>query len=228
MGGSDTPTGVRIALREARGAAGAGLLVTGTLLLIVGGWWLTTALFELPTALTDAVSGWWPALLVLGGVWLLSQGRRSLGLVFVLAGAGGLMVNHLPGELFWPVLLIVVGLVVLAGATERARNLLLDGAGFAVFADRRSVVGPAVARELVALFGEVEGYLGDDDPDGPIDCLALFGDVELVVPHDVAVEMHQTAIFGDVRAPEPPRGRTDRVVQVRGTAVFGDVRVRRG
>lgn len=215
-------------LDDVRRAAGAGLVAVGAVLLTFGGWGIVVGLVEVPTGVTEVVEGWWPVVLVAAGAWLVGEGRRPLGLVFVGLGVVSLLVHHLPGELFWPVALITAGLVVLVGTTGRGRRWLTDGSGLAFFGDREPRgVGADGPHELMAVFGDVSGHLADDVTDEVVGCYSLFGDVELIVPRDVVVEMHQTSVFGDVRAPEPPRGRAARTIRVRGTALFGDVRVRR-
>ncbi len=223
MSAHDAPTG-----RTVTQNAGAGLLVAGFVLLAVGGWRIGVELFDPPQALTRAVADWWALPLLLAGGWVVTQGRRTLGVAICVLATFVLIGRHVPDELVWPLIVMTAGIVVLASSFGPSRRLFDDGPGLALFDDRRVALGPGGPRTLTALFGEVEATLGDGDVDGPIECLSVFGDVDLVVPHDVAVEMRQTAVFGDVRAPEPPRGRVTRVLQVRGTSVFGDVRIRRG
>ncbi|HWM12203.1 MAG TPA: DUF1707 domain-containing protein [Solirubrobacteraceae bacterium] len=60
-----------------------------------------------------------------------------------------------------------------------------------------------------------------------IDAGTVFGDVDLLVPEGVAVEVHSRALLGDVRqkAGQAAPAGAPRIVLVGGT-VFGDVRVR--
>ncbi len=60
-----------------------------------------------------------------------------------------------------------------------------------------------------------------------IDAGTVFGDVELLVPDGVLVEVQSRTLFGDVRqeAGEVASQRAPRVVLTGGT-IFGDVRVR--
>ncbi len=78
----------------------------------------------------------------------------------------------------------------------------------------------------MAVFGESEGRLEPSlAQEGIVECLAVFGDVQVRVPADVAVELSQTAVFGDVWAPGPPPGPVTATLEVRATAVFGDVKL---
>lgn len=208
-------------------SAGVGLLLVGAALVLLGTWGLLVAILDVPAAVTEAVADVWTLLLVIGGVWAISQGRRTLGVGFVALGGVLAVTRHVPGDLVWPVLVIAAGIAVIAGATGRGRRFLHDGSGIAVFGDRHPRVGTEGAQALIAVFGDVDAQLEDEAPDGVLGCLAVFGTVELVVPHDAVVEMQQTSVFGDVRAPAPARGRVGVTVRVRATAVFGDVRVRR-
>jgi Cell wall-active antibiotics response 4TMS YvqF/Domain of unknown function (DUF1707) len=103
-----------------------------------------------------------------------------------------------------------------------------------IFGDIRRGGSWRVARELQVIsgFGDVDLDLGEAaiEPDvTTISAWCVFGDVSLVVPHAVQVEVDATTIFGDVKeerpgGPPPPRAPTVRIA-VR--SFFGDLRVRR-
>ena len=203
------------------------LTVVGTLLVILGGWSILRSLGVVPDALANAVSDWWGAALVIGGGWLFWRGRRATGAVLALIGALNLTVSLVPGRLIAPVLLITVGIVLVIGALGGRRWIARPGE--ALVDEVRGALLPArSARSVVALFDEATGVI-DANPDEPgaVEVVAVFGDVKVTVPYDVAVELRQTAVFGDVRAPEPPTVAAAATVQVRATAVFGDVRIER-
>jgi hypothetical protein len=204
------------------------LTVVGTLLIVIGGWSILRAIGLVPDGLAQVVGDWWALALVVGGGWLFWQGRRAIGAVLALLGAVNLTFSLVPSPLIGPVLLIGAGIVLVVGAmggwrrfTERPGEALLDEL-------RGSRSHDLPTRSVVALFDDAEGTIevGVDAP-GVVECLAVFGDVKVTVPRDVALELRQTAVFGDVRAPEPPTGSTVATVQVRATSVFGDVRITR-
>jgi hypothetical protein len=81
-----------------------------------------------------------------------------------------------------------------------------------------------------SLFGDVVLDLREARVSGPevrIDAGTIFGDVELLVPESVAVEVRSRTLFGDIKqeaaAAAPPGA--PRILLTGGT-VFGDVRVR--
>ncbi len=112
-----------------------------------------------------------------------------------------------------------------AATTPRVRNS-------AVFGDQRrsgAWIVPAEGR-WESLFGDVkldlrEAQVAADEM--RIDAGTVFGDIELLVPEGIVVDVRARTLFGDVRqeagevgAPGAPR------VTLTGGTVFGDVRVR--
>jgi hypothetical protein len=213
---------------SARRPVANSLTVVGTLLIVLGGWSILRAVGLLPDVVAALVGDWWAAALVVGGGWLLWRGRRATGVVVALIGAVILTVSLVPSQLIGPVLLIGVGTVLVIGALGGRRwfagrpvETLFDEVHGSLFPDRP-------ARSIVAIFDDVTGAIdATSTPQGPVECLAVFGDVKMTVPHDVAIELRQTAVFGDVRSPEPPTVTPVATVQVRATSVFGDVRITR-
>lgn len=205
---------------------GNSLTVVGTFLIVIGAWSILRALGLLPDALADVVGDWWGLALVLGGGWMFWHGRRATGAVLMVVGTLNLIFSLVPGRLIAPVLLIGAGIVLVTGAMggrrwfgTRSGAALFDEVLGSRFRDRST-------RSIVAVFNEAEGAIdANSDDQRVVECLAVFGDVKVTVPHDVVLELRQTAVFGDVRAPEPPLGRTVATVQVRATSVFGDVRL---
>jgi hypothetical protein len=65
------------------------------------------------------------------------------------------------------------------------------------------------------------------DPEVHLDARSIFGDLELLVPEGVEVEVRSRTLFGEVKqeAEESAASKTPRIVLTGGT-VFGDVRVR--
>jgi hypothetical protein len=191
-----------------RGPLVSGLVLVGALLVLLG---LVRALVVfgvLPDAVAAFVGTWWPLLVVGAGVWSMLSGRR---------------ITAVPAGMTAPVLLIGVGALLLWGSFGGRRWLL--GSAVAVFDDvRAGDRGEAAAHSYVALFGESSGRLDPDADNGLVECLAVFGDIEVTVPADVALELTEVAVFGEVRAPAPPTAPVTSWVQGRATAVFGDVR----
>ena len=208
-------------------AAGDGLTALGAVLVLLG---LFRALSVLD-ALPEAARSWWPAAFVVVALWLLARGHRGPAVTLGSIGAGLLIVTNVPGEYVWPALLIVVGaLVVMGTVTGRRQVSNFPGiAGVALFTDRDVHLAPGEpSRPLIAVFGEANGLLHGPGPEGDVvRCLAIFGEATLTVPRHVIVDVSPTAVFGDVRTPEPPTATPAGRVRVQATAVFGDVRIHR-
>lgn len=209
----------------------SGLTAVGAVLVVLGLGRALIVLEVLPDEVAAWAGNWWPAAFVVAGVWLSAAGRRALGTVLILLGGVLLLTTAVPEGFVAPFLLIGLGVLFLAGAVG-GRRWVIGGSNVAVFedvelTDRRMSDGEPT-RSFVAVFGEASGRL---DPElvgtGPVDCLAVFGDVEVEVPSEVDVVLTETAVFGDVKAPAPPTGEVTATVTVRATAVFGDVELRR-
>ncbi len=209
----------------------SGLTAIGAVLVVLGLGRALIVLEVLPDEVAAWAGDWWPAAFVVAGVWLSTAGRRAIGTVLILGGGVLLLTTAVPEGFVAPALLIGLGVLFLAGAVG-GRRWVVGGPNVAIFDDvditgRRSS-DEEPTRSFVAVFGDATGRL---DPalvgTGPVDCLAVFGDVEVEVPPDVAVDLTQTAVFGDVTAPQPPTGEVSATVAVRATAVFGEVELRR-
>jgi hypothetical protein len=213
---------------SARRPVANSLTVVGTLLIVLGGWSILREVGLLPDVVADLVGDWWAAALVVGGAWLFRRGRRATGTAVALLGAVILTVSLVPSQLIGPVLLIGAGIVLVIGAmggrrwfAGRPAEALFDEVHGSLFPERS-------VRSIVAIFDDVTGAIDvASGSQGPVECLAVFGDVKVTVPHDVAIELRQTAVFGDVRSPEPPTVTPVATVQMRATSVFGDVRITR-
>lgn len=208
----------------------SGLTLIGALLVLTGAVRFLVVLEVLPAEVGTAIADGWPVLLLVAGIWLAATGRRLLGTGAVVVGVLLLAPRVLPEGFTVPVLLIAIGLVVLLGAGGGRRWLLGSSGAVALFDDvHHGTDGAPPARSYVAVFGGSEGRIDPElAEEGPLECLAVFGDVTVVVPADVALAVAETAVFGEVRTPAPPAGEPRVVVPVRATAVFGDVRFIRG
>ncbi|MFP4234699.1 MAG: LiaF transmembrane domain-containing protein, partial [Nitriliruptoraceae bacterium] len=219
------------AVAAAQRPLASGLTTVGVLLLLAGVSRLLVDLEVLPTSAADALATWWPAVLVGAGGWLVLAGRRALGVVTLILGVLLLAPRVIPAAFIVPALLIVTGLLLLLGA-GRGRRWLVGRPGLvALLGDQhdRDDGRPPAHGAYVAVFGDAGGRL---DPDaaaqGPIECVAVFGTVTVVVPPQVQVTVAGTAVLGDVRTPAPPRAPVRAVVPVRATAILGDVHLQRG
>jgi predicted membrane protein len=211
---------------------GGAIVVLGALLLAD-----TTGAFD-----TSALLRFVPALFVAVGLYALVRSRfeNLFGPAVVVAVAaaaqavalGWVAVDDL--VVFWPLLVVLFGVSVLAGRM-RSRVATTNDAyvdSFALFGGvERRVTGETFAgATLTALFGGAELDLRDAAPlDRPvrINATALFGGVDVVVPRDWRVEMDVLPVFGAAEDDRPRRAEEHDEVDLvlTGFAAFGGVSV---
>lgn len=208
--------------------AGGGPLIVGVALLVLGAWLALERLEVADTDVAALLGAWWPLALVAVGLALVARRRRLAGLLVLLAGALALAIIHLPGDLIAPAILIALGLLLVLATVSTAGRLGGSGAaGVALLSDVDGDL-PVGRRErrVLAVASDVDVRATEVGRGGALECVAVFGSVTVTVPPDVDVALRQTAVFGDVHAPEPaPDAGT--TLPVSALAVFGDVRLRR-
>ncbi|RSM57190.1 hypothetical protein DMH03_28495 [Amycolatopsis sp. WAC 01376] len=178
------------------------------------------------------LSAWWPASLVgLGIVAMLSQRRMSIGpaavtVIGLILLAGTLDLAE--GGLWWPTLLAVAGLAVLAGLRREhgTRTPLVMFGGATTREQSRHLRHTDVS----AIFGgsTLDLRQARIDEGATVDAFALFGGVKVLVPRGWRVSLgglpfmggleDKTNGTGDLPADAP-------VLAVNGTAIFGGVEV---
>jgi hypothetical protein len=120
-----------------------------------------------------------------------------------------------------------------AGAGDEPRRRRAVKWLVAVFGDSRRQGRFTLDDEsaVIAAFGDCTLDLSEALIDGPnplITAVAAFGDVTIIVPDGIEVDLEGVALFGDKRcsAGSTPPVPGSPVVLIRAFAVFGDVRVR--
>lgn len=171
------------------------------------------------------------ALVVYGGYRLVTERARHVfwPVTFVLVGAGWLLVEFsvLTGAQagqFWPILIVVFGLSILAGRRRTRISVTEALAEGGRSADSLENGG----YNLVAVFEDAHLDFREFAVETPVtvDAVAVFGDVELVVPEDWVVAPETVAVFGGLsdRRRSRPAGSPDLVVS--GVSIFGDIEIR--
>lgn len=205
----------------------------GLVLIGLGGVGLLGATGVLDAAAVTAQ--WWPlAVIGLGLAAAVAQRALATGPVVVtaigvalLAGAQDWAVQ----EVVWPALLIVVGLLVLSGLARR-RAPSDESAALAILGGStvRSTSEHFDHAEVSAVFGGATLDLrgAHIDQHARVDALALFGGVDVVVPHGWRIVLRGLPIFGGYEDRTRPDGTLPAdapVLTVNATAVFGGVSV---
>jgi hypothetical protein len=158
------------------------------------------------------------ALVVYGAVRLVGERGRHLFWPGTALLVGGLWLAVLAGVLsasrawqLWPAVVVLFGVSLLHGRRRPfGPGTLADGAGdvTAVFEDARL---------------DLRG-LALPSPAG-VDAVAVFGDVDVVVPEDRVVAVDGTTLFGEIRDLRRARPSGDPDLVVDAVALFGDVTV---
>jgi hypothetical protein len=185
------------------------------------------------------VEEWWPiAIIGLGLIAMVVERRVGLGPA-IIVGIGVLLLadqqQWTDEDVFGPVVLILIGLVVLSGVW-RHRVTEADGHrdntvvmfGGTKVKDRSEHFTHA---DVSAIFGGATLDLREAhiDREASVDALALFGGVDVLVPPGWRVAVAGTPILGGLEDKtehdgEPPADAP--VLKVNGTAIFGGVDVK--
>lgn len=213
---------------------GALVVLLGVLLLLN-----TTELYD-----TGFLLEYVPSLFVLVGLYALvaSDFRNVAGpLVIVLvAGAWQLVtLEFVPASdlvQFWPVLLVVFGLSIVASRfrakTQAVGDQFVSAVALFGGSEKRATSKSFAGADLTALFGGVELDLRDaaiETAQSParISATATFGAVEVVVPREWNVQIDVLPLFGAAEDERPRREEEHEDVDlfVTGFAAFGAVSV---
>ena len=178
---------------------------------------------------------YWPAILVLVGIYKLWQpGRQLAGTILVLVGGAILARNagllHLSLFDFWPLLLIIGGIVIVARAagmevsTGDSRNFI------AVFGPRKEVLTEISSARAVAVMGGVELDLTNatmTQSPAVIECFTMWGGIEIFVPDTWEVVGEVVPFMAGFEINVAPAGAPQRRLIVRGTAIMAGIEVKR-
>ena len=186
---------------------------------------------------SETIDRWWPvAIIGLGLIGMLVDRRISLGPGIVVVIGFLLLADQqewTDEDLFGPVLLIVIGLVVLSGLWRRRVEGEHGENSFVMFGatkikDRSEHFRHA---DVAAVFGGAtldlrEAHL---DPEASVEALALFGGVDVLVPKGWRVALGGTPILGGCEDKTEGDGELSAdasVLKVHATAIFGGVDVK--
>ena len=187
---------------------------------------------------SETIDEWWPvAIIGLGLIGMLVERRIALGPGIVVVV--GLLIladqqEWTDEDLFGPVLLIAIGLVVLSGLW---RHRLVEGEhrddsvvmfGGTKIKDRSEHF---THTSVSAIFGGATLDLREAhiDKEASVDAFAMFGGVDVVVPRGWRVSMEGTPILGgceDKTSGDGELGDDAPVLRVHATAILGGVDVK--
>lgn len=206
----------------------------GLVLLMLGVFGILDATGTLDSS--ETIDRWWPvAIIGLGVIGMVVDRRISLGPGIVVVIGILLLADQqewTDEDLFGPVLLIAIGLVVLSGFWRRRvegehREETLVMFGGTKVNDRSEHFTHA---NVSAVFGGATLDLREAhiDQEGTVDALALFGGVDVVVPKGWRVSVDSTPILGGCtdKTEDGELAADAPTLNVHATAIFGGVDVK--
>ncbi len=197
----------------------------------------------------DTILGYWPLALIGIGVLQIALPGQLLQKV-----AGGLTILfgsfyfarhmgwlHISGNLFWPLVIISVGVLMLVKALDTNSNASTAQAspGFqrevCIFSGcKRSNESSAFkGADLFAMFGGIDIDFSNAKMEGDtaeIGATAIFGGIELRIPQDWMVVSRATCILGGIedrtRLKAPGESPTGKTIVITGLVMFGGVEIK--
>jgi len=196
--------------------------------------------FDLVSPEVEHVLFSWPMLLaVLGVIFLITGNRNTTGIVLLLLGVIFLLPRFLDipysfHDIFWPVIFIVVGILILVKAFAHSGRKDTDVAPDQI--DDVAILGGNERRinsknfkggKITSIFGGTQiSFIDAELAEGEIviDMFSLFGGCTLIIPKDWEVKVEVISILGGF-ADKRIFGEADSgqkgVLIIKGMAIFG-------
>ena len=185
----------------------------------------------------------WVAGLILAGLMTIFSSRRASlrvwGLLLMTIGVSiGLgaygVINISVWKIFWPVMLIAIGLIVSVGSGghKRSKKSVADDSGnekIAIFYGEESrVKGDYTGGSATAIFGGVELDLRRANiKDGAvIDIFTFCGGVSISLPDDVIVKNEVRGILGGSEDKSVSKPSAKKTIYLRGECILGGLEVK--
>ncbi len=214
-------------------------LVFGLIVLGLGLAWLMRNFGLMSENVWDVIFSWQMLLIAIGVINISNDSSRGVGWVLIAIG-GFFLISDLYDlpynfrQVFWPALLILIGLVLIFGSSRifRRRHITVSkGEDFieevSIFGGRERFVNSQAFRggKIVSVFGGSKIHLTQAQlAEGEIEIenVSIFGGSTLIVPTDWNVKIEVFNIFGGY-ADKRIRGQVDfnKTVTVKGVAIFG-------
>lgn len=215
-------------------------LLLGIILVLLGVAVLAEIFDAVPWRMRDIIFSWQMILIVLGVIFISGRDSKSTGYILLGIGAFFILprffdVPHYWRSLFWPSLLILVGLLILFGRVRRPQvarerlegDDLLDDVD--IFGGSERVLHSQNFRG-----GKISNIFGGSKYDmrqvklaegtNILEVTMIFGGSKFIVPEDWDVKMQVTSIFGgfsDKRHRSIVVPDASRKLIIRGEAIFG-------
>ena len=231
--------------------SGRAHLLLGIVLMILGLFLIADLADIVPWRMRDFLFTWQALLIFLGIIFLSNKENKGTGVILIVIGAFFLMPKildesrfvHLPDywhRLFWPSILIILGLVVIFSARRH-------GGGGTYFGHRKKESSDDVLDD-VAIFGGGDRIISSQQFEGGkitnifggskynmsgarlapgrqhLDVVMLFGGSKFIIPDNWNVKVEVTSVFGgfsDKRVKSMVEKDQDKTLVITGVAIFG-------
>jgi len=215
-------------------------LLLGIILVLLGVAVMAEIFDAVPWRLRDIIFSWQMILIVLGVIFISNGSNRSTGYILLIVGGFFILprffdVPHYWRSLFWPTILILLGLFIIFGKSRRHgfnRNVnsgedILDDAD--IFGGSEKIL-----RSQNFKGGRISNIFGGSKYDmrqvklaegtNHLDVTMIFGGSKFIVPEDWDIKVEVTTIFGgfsDKRMRSIIVPDSTRRLVIRGEAIFG-------
>lgn len=220
--------------------------ILGVIIIVAGLLLLLSNTGFLPYELRHVLLSWQMLLIGIGVVSLFSSESRTpgtilitIGVIFILPRVFDLSFNVM--HLFWPVILIGIGVLILTKRMPRRRwQSHRSSAGTAEFEDgyihEENIFSSGKQRVIHQVFrgGQINCVFGGSEVDltqatladgvSELEVNTIFGGVTLIVPADWRIQLKMTSIvggFSDKRAYVKENQDTSRMLIIKGSTIFG-------
>lgn len=225
--------------------SGRAHLLLGIVLMFLGLFLIADLADIIPWRLRDFIFTWQALLIFLGLIFLSNKDNKGTGVVLIVIGSFFLFprVINVPDywrSLFWPTLLIILGLVVIFGGRRSWGGTYFGGqkrkASSEDWLDDVAVFGGGdrVITSQQFQGGKITHIFGGSKIDftraklapgkNHLEVVLLFGGTKLIVPESWTVKIEVTSVFGgfsDKRVKSIVVSDTDRSLHITGVNVFG-------
>ena len=221
-------------------------LLLGIVLMFLGLFLIADLADIVPWRLRDFIFTWQALLIFLGLIFLSNKENKGTGFILIAIGSFFLLprffdVPYYWRSLFWPTILIVLGLVIIF-SSRRGRGTTIFGGGqrdrafsedwlddVSVFGGGDKIVNSQNFQggKLTHIFGgsKIDFTRAKLAPGkNHLEVVMIFGGTKLIVPESWTVKMELTSVFGgfsDKRVKTMVVSESDRSLYITGVNVFG-------
>jgi predicted membrane protein len=221
-----------------------GRTILGIILVLIGLLMIGRSLNIFPYEIAHDLFSWPMILIVLGVIFLISRPGSTSGWILLIIGGVFMLervtdVSDYLDDLFWPVIFIGIGLLILVKSLTgfRRKNYAYTGGSDVDYIDEVAILGGSDRKitsqgfkggQITSIFGGsqinlVSAQLAKGD--NVIDVFSLFGGSTLIVPRNWNVKVEVTSILGgfsDKRAVmESSENPDEGILIIKGLVLFG-------